>query len=128
MENIPEVWLRGPIQGIEPYLQPAAHTLLQVREDIDAAIRGLTDEQVWRRPGGAAAIGYHLHHLPGEPRAAPTYSRGESLSPDQQARLASEKTVYDVRPGLDPLLARLRNGIEEAITYLRAVPPETCCC
>ncbi len=125
MENIPEVWLRGPIQGIEPYLQPAAHTLQQVREDIDAATRGLNDEQVWRRPGGAAAIGYHLHHLPGSLERLLTYSRGESLSAEQQARLASEKTVYDDRPGLDPLLTRLRNGIEEAVSYLRTVPAET---
>jgi hypothetical protein len=42
MENIPEVWLRGPMPGIQPYLQPAAHTLQQVREDIEAAVQGHT--------------------------------------------------------------------------------------
>jgi hypothetical protein len=37
----PEVWLRGPLPGIDPVLMPAVHTLLQAREDIAAAAAGL---------------------------------------------------------------------------------------
>jgi hypothetical protein len=33
----PEVWLRGPLPGIDPVLMPAVHTLVQAREDIAAA-------------------------------------------------------------------------------------------
>ena len=33
----PEVWLRGPLPGIDSMLMPAAHTLVQAREDIAAA-------------------------------------------------------------------------------------------
>ncbi len=124
MDNIPEVWLRGPMPGIQPYLQPAAHTLQQVREDIEAAIRDLTPDQLWRRPGGAAAIGFHLHHLPGSLERLLTYSRGESLSPGQMERLASERTVHEERPGLDALVTRLTGEIECAHDYLRAVPAE----
>ena len=29
-----EVWMRGPISGISPLLQPVAHALLQIDEDI----------------------------------------------------------------------------------------------
>ncbi len=125
MENIPEVWLRGPIPGIQPYLQPAAHTLQQVREDVEPVVQGLTAEQLWHRPGGAAAIGFHLHHLPGSLERLLTYSRGESLSPEQMSRLASEKTVHEDRPTLDALLTRLTGGIEQALDYLRAIPAET---
>lgn len=125
MDNIPEVWLRGPMPGIQPYLQPAAHTLHQVREDIEAAVQGLTPEQLWQRPGGAAAIGFHLHHLPGSLERLLTYSRGESLSPEQTARLASEKTVHEDRPGLDALLTRLTAEIERALDYLRSIPLDT---
>lgn len=125
MESIPEVWLRGPMQGIQPYLQPAAHTLQQVREDIVPVVQGLMDDQVWRRPGGAAAIGYHLCHLPGSLDRLLTYSRGASLSADQLAALASEKTVHDEKPGVEALLDRLTDGIERALEYLRTVPPET---
>ena len=106
MDPIPEVWLRGPIPGIQPYLQPAAHTLQQVREDIEPAVQGLTTDQLWRRPGGAAAIGFHLHHLPGSLERLLTYSRGESLSPEQMARLASERTVHEDRPSLEALLEK----------------------
>ena len=125
MENIPEVWLRGPMPGVQPYLQPAAHTLQQVREDIVSAVQGLTDAQVWMRPGGAAAIGFHLRHLPGSLHRLLTYSRGESLSAEQQAALAAEGTVYQERPGLEALLAQLTGGIERALDYLRTVPEET---
>jgi uncharacterized damage-inducible protein DinB len=124
MEKSPEVWLRGPIPGIQPYLQPAAHTLLQVREDIEEAVRGLTPDQLWHRPNGAAAIGFHLHHLPGSLERLLTYSRGEMLSPDQMARLASEKTVHEDRPLLDALLARLSGEIQRALDYFRSLPQE----
>lgn len=125
METIPEVWLRGPMPGIQPYLQPAAHTIQQVREDILAAVQGLSHADVWNRPGGAAAIGFHLRHLPGSLDRLLTYSRGESLSPEQLAALAAERTVYDERPELQSLLARLGGGIDRALEYLKSVPPET---
>ena len=124
MESIPEVWLRGPMPGIQPYLQPAAHALQQVREDIEPAVQGLTPDQLWQRPNGAGAIGFHLHHLPGSLERLLTYSRGETLSPDQMTRLASEKTVHEDRPGLDALLARLTGEIERALDYLRSLPED----
>ncbi len=124
MDSIPEVWLRGPLPGIQPYLQPAAHALQQVREDIEPAAQDLTPDQLWHRPGGAAAIGFHLHHLPGSLERLLTYSRGEPLSAEHMARLASERTVHEDRPGLDALLTRLTGEIERALDYLRTVPVE----
>lgn len=124
MDSIPEVWLRGPLPGIQPYLQPAAHALQQVREDIEPAAQDLTPDQLWHRPGGAAAIGFHLHHLPGSLERLLTYSRGEPLSAEQMARLASERTVHEDRPGLDALLTRLTGEIERALDYLRTVTTE----
>lgn len=124
METIPEAWLRGPIPGIQPYLQPAAHALQQVREDIELAVQELTTDRLWQRPGGAAAIGFHLHHLPGSLERLLTYSRGESLSPEQMARLASERTVHEDRPSLEALLSRLTGEIDRAFDYLRSIPQE----
>jgi hypothetical protein len=120
METIPEVWLRGPVPGIQPNLQPAAHTLQQVREDIEPVVQGLTPDQLWHRPGGAAAVGLHLHHLPGSLERLLTYSRGESLSSEQMARLASERTMHEDRPSLDALLTRLTGKIERALDCLRS--------
>lgn len=119
-----EVWLRGPIDGIQPYLQPAAHTLLQVQEDVEAAVAGLSEQQIWARPGNVAAIGFHLLHVAGSLDRLLTYSRGEPLSATQLAVLAGERTAYEDRPDLATLLAGLGSGIHGALTYLGAVSPE----
>src|SRR3954465_2360475 len=116
-----EVWLRGPVPDIQPLLQPAAHTILQVGEDVLPIVERLTPAQLWARPGGAAAIGFHLAHLPGSLERLLTYSRGESLSPDQFARLTAERTVHEDRPQLAALLDAFRSGLGAAIDYLRTV-------
>jgi uncharacterized damage-inducible protein DinB len=121
----PEVWLRGPIAGIQPLLQPAAHAIQQAGEDVIPIVRHLTPAQLWTRPGGAAAIGFHLAHLPGSLDRLLTYSRGEGLSADQQAALAAERTVHEDRPELALLLARFSAGLEAAIDYLRTVAADT---
>ena len=120
-----EVWLRGPVDGIQPLLQPAAHTLIQVGEDILPLVRHLAPGDLWARPGGAASMGFHLAHLPGSLDRLLTYSRGEGLSAAQLAVLAAEKTVPDDRPALSGLLAAFTAGLDAAIAYLRTVPAES---
>jgi len=122
--TVPEVWLRGPVPGIRPLLQPAAHTLLQVGEDVLPIVDHLSPAQLWTRPGGAAAIGFHLVHLPGSLERLLTYSRGESLSPDQFARLTAERSVHEDRPALSGILTRFRANLDAAIDYLRTVPED----
>jgi len=117
-----EVWLRGPIEGIDPLLQPAAHALRQVQEDVEPLVRGLAPALLWARPGGVAAIGFHLAHLPGSLDRLLTYSRGQGLSADQLATLAAEGTVHADRTELSRLLARFTAGVDGAIDYLRSVP------
>ena len=58
-----ESWLRGPIAGVHPMLMPAAHALLQTMADAEAATAGLSVEELWKLPGTAAPIGFHLKHL-----------------------------------------------------------------
>jgi uncharacterized damage-inducible protein DinB len=122
---VPEVWLRGPILGIQPLLQPAAHAIQQVGEDVIPLVQHLTPEQLWARPGGAAAIGFHLAHLPGSLERLLTYSRAESLTPDQLGSLAAERTVHEDRPVLAHLLARFSAGLDAAMEYLKTVPPDS---
>ncbi len=125
MTTPPEVWLRGPVPGIQPLLQPAAHAILQVGEDVIPIVRHLTPAQLWTRPGGAAAIGFHLAHLPGSLDRLLTYSRSEPLSADQLASLAAERTVHDDKPQLEPLLTRFRATLDAAIEYLRTVSSDS---
>jgi uncharacterized damage-inducible protein DinB len=121
MANEPEAWLRGPIEGIEPLLMPAAHALIQAREDIDRAASNATVEQLWQRPGGAASAGFHLRHIAGSLDRLYTYARGESLSEGQRAALAVEST-----PGADAraLVRGAGAAIDRALDQLRHTPRE----
>lgn len=49
----PEVWLRGPIDGVPALLQPVAHSLLQCREEIERLLAGMSAERIWRVNGEA---------------------------------------------------------------------------
>jgi len=117
-----EVWLRGPVDGILPLLQPAAHAILQVGEDVPPIVADLTPDQLWARPGGAAAIGFHLLHLPASLDRLLTYSRGAALTPAQFNSLAAERTAHEDRPELSRLVARFGAAIDAAVAYLRTVP------
>ena len=116
-----EVWLRGPLAGITPLLQPAAHALQQVREDVVPLVSALSPEQLWARPGGVASIGFHVAHIPGSLDRLLAYSRGDALSDAQRAILAAERTVHDDRPSVDVLLERFAAGFDAAFAYLRTV-------
>ena len=74
--SLPEVWLRGPIDGFDPSVMPAVHALLQVREDLRHLVATVPAAHVWARPGGAASIGFHLRHTGGALDRLLTYARG----------------------------------------------------
>lgn len=123
MSPLPEVWLRGPIEGVPPLLQPVAHGLQQCREEITALLADLTSEQIWMTPGGAASIGFHVRHAAGSLDRLFTYARGERLSADQRAALAAE-----IHPDLAPnagarLAAAFEEAVERALAQLRATDP-----
>src|SRR5476649_355312 len=81
----PEVWMRGPIEGIDPMLMPVAHALVQVSEDLEQLIWRVPADRVWVQPGGAASIGFHVRHLGGALDRLFTYARGEMLTDAQKS-------------------------------------------
>jgi uncharacterized damage-inducible protein DinB len=104
-------------------LQPVAHALVQVAEETPIVVAALSPDQIWARPGGAASIGFHLAHAAGSLDRLFTYARGESLSSDQQAALAAERTIDHTQPGAPALLGLLSRSVDAALQYLRTVPP-----
>lgn len=120
----PEAWLRGPVDGVDPYLMPVAHALVGAREDLAAATDGLSAEQLWARPGGAASIGFHLRHVAGALDRLFTYARGEALTEAQRAEVkaAGVQPGPETEPG--PLLARVDAAVEAALAQLRATARE----
>jgi hypothetical protein len=118
----PEVWLRGPLIAVPPYLQPVAHSLLQCREEVHALLARLTVAQMTDRPNGAASISYHLRHAVGSLDRLLTYARGEQLSEEHLDALAREKNE-DPTPHLGLRLRALFDGaVERALAQVRATP------
>lgn len=120
-----EAWLSGPVAGVPPLLMPIAHAWLQALEDLTAAAEPLTPEELWRRPGGAASVGFHLRHVAGVLDRLFTYARGEQLTPTQLAAAAAEAEPGDPPPHAEELLGDLRTAIERALQRLRNTPETT---
>lgn len=123
--NLPEVWMRGPVEGVAPELQPVAHSLLQVREEIERFAADLTPEQLWARPGQAGAIGFHLRHIAGATDRLLTYARDESLTPEQLAFLKAEAAPGDPPAGAAETLTIAYEALDAALAQVRGTDVST---
>jgi hypothetical protein len=124
-ESLPEVWLRGPVEGVPAPLQPVAHALLQAREEVEAMMAGFPDEKLWQRPAGVAAPGFHLQHLSGVLSRLFTYARGEALSPSQREALKSEEIPPQPDVTTSHLVAAFRRQVDTTIEALRGTDERT---
>ena len=124
MANVPEVWLRGPLDGYPGLLMPVAHALLQAREDIERLVATVRAEAVWARPGGAASIGFHVLHAGGAIDRLCTYARGEPLN-DAQLRALRAESADEPRRLLAEVAARTISSIDHALAQVRATSPES---
>jgi uncharacterized damage-inducible protein DinB len=115
----PEVWLRGPLPEYIDELQPVAHSLLQVREEIQR-VASLAPEQLWARPGGAVSIGFHLTHLAGSLDRLLTYAGGKPLTAAQHAALASEEC--EGQKSAETLVRQAQAAIDRALTHVLTTP------
>ena len=117
-----EVWLRGPLPDISPLLMPAAHCLLQCREEVESAASPLTPEQLWARPAGVASVGFHLRHIVGSLDRLLTYARGAQLDGAQVAALRHEAESGDPPVEAAALVAGVQVAIDSAVAVLRTTP------
>ena len=130
-QKLPEVWLRGSIPDYPALLQPVAHALLQVREELNELMKGFPEVLLWMRPGGVASPGFHLQHLTGILDRLFTYARGEQLSREQLDWLASEgklegsisldKSLELFNKQVDIALKQLSVTDEAILTEIRGV-------
>lgn len=128
----PEVWLRGPLPGIPALLQPAAHALLQAREEVFALLNDFPEIFLWVKPVGLASPGFHLQHLTGVLNRLFTYADGKLLNDEQLQYLQAEgktpEKEYSVANLLDAFskqvdaaIGQLSNEDEAKLTEVRAV-------
>lgn len=123
--NQPEVWMRGPIPGILPLLQPVAHSLLQSLEEVRAVVGLLSVSDLWARPGGAASVGFHVRHAAGSLDRLFTYARGEGLSAEQRAFLDAEAAPASPPAQAAELASAFERQVESALDQLRSTPEST---
>lgn len=123
-QNKPEVWMRGPVAGIPPLLQPVAHALLQAREELNECMVGFPDHLLWERPAGMASAGFHLQHLSGVLDRLFTYANGEQLNAGQLAYLAQETSPANPRPGVALLVERFNRQVDKTVTQLSLTPED----
>lgn len=118
-----EVWLRGPIAGIPPILQPAAHALLQAREEINSFMNDFPDDLLWEKPAGVASPGFHLRHLAGVLDRLFTYAKAETLHEAQLQYLKQEETPSAITT--KELVEHFNKQVDKAIAQLSATDENT---
>jgi DinB superfamily len=119
---LPEVWLRGPLDGYPLLLMPVAHALLQAREDIERLARTVRPQDVWTRVGAAASIGFHVQHVGGSIDRLCTYARGEPLSVQQLRALKGESDASG--RSLSEVAAETLATLDRALHQVRTTTPE----
>jgi hypothetical protein len=113
-----EVWQRGPIEGVPLLLQPVAHALLQVAEDVDKEMKSFPSELLWEKPAGMASVGFHIQHISGVIDRLFTYAKGHTLTDNQLKALSSEQVPPNENCTSDNLAGILRMWVERAVAQL----------
>jgi uncharacterized damage-inducible protein DinB len=125
-----EYWMRGPVEGITPLLQPVAHALLQAREEVNALLVGFPDAKLWIKPEGLASVGFHLQHLRGVLDRLFTYARNETLTEEKLLQLREEgipstQSIPDLlsvfNQQVDTALGQLRETSADALLMPRGI-------
>jgi hypothetical protein len=116
----PEVWLRGPLEGVIPLMQPIAHALLQAREEVNELMDDFPEILLWVNLVGMASPGFHLQHLSGVLDRLFTYAKDESLSQYQLNKLANEGKMPEINYSVMNLLEVFNRQIDKALNQLSA--------
>lgn len=113
-----EYWLRGPVPGLPALLQPAAHALLQARDEVNTLMAVFPDPLLWERPGGVASPGFHLQHLAGVLDRLLTYARDQALDHHQLKDLANEGSPVEGQATVAELLNRFNIQVDKALEQI----------
>lgn len=121
----PHAWLRGPVAGIAPSLQPAAHGFINAREESLGALAGLSAEEIWRPVHGAPSVGFHCRHMVQAADRLLTYAAGRELDDAQRQLLAEETTPPPTLIEAAALGAMIERGMDRALVALESFDERT---
>jgi len=123
MDALPEPWLRGAIEGVDPLVAPLLYSFQQAREDLSRHTEELTPEQIWATPHGFGSVGFHLRHIAGSTDSLMTYLQGGALSAAQMKTLETEHIPAGA--GREELLALVDKAFQDAEAVVRSIDPAT---
>ena len=109
--------MRGVVPGIDPVIGHLLRASEQIREDIEAAVAPLTAEQLWAKPNGMTAVGFHVKHLAGSTERLCTYLAGSQLNAEQLEAMKQEgegrESAAELIEGVKAALARYETMVRE---------------
>ena len=97
------------MEGVPLAVMPLFFSFANVKEDIQKFASGLSPEQLWRKVGGNAAVGFHMRHIPGSVDRLLTYLEGGQLTEQQLQYLK-----HEAEPGAT--FAQLFTGLEHQLS------------
>jgi uncharacterized damage-inducible protein DinB len=122
LELLPEPWLRGPIENVDPLVAPVLYSFQQAREDLSRYTTELTTAQLWARPHGFGSAGFHMRHIAGSTERLMSYLEERPLAPEQLAAVEHE---HDPGMDRDQLLAELDRSLRNAEAIVCRIDPST---
>jgi uncharacterized damage-inducible protein DinB len=113
-----EPWLRGRLEGVPLAVMPLFFCFANVREDLRRHAADLSTEEIWRKAGTNAPLGFHLRHIAGSVDRLLTYLEGGSLTREQLEFLDREAEPGASFDELFSKLDRQLKAAEERLTRL----------
>jgi hypothetical protein len=118
---LPEPWLRGIDESLDPVIGHLLRASQQVREDMTRVLSSLDAVQLWRRDRNVTPAGFHAKHLAGSTDRLCTYLAGGALSEDQLVRMRAEGEGGE---SAAQLLELINESLDRYETLLRGVRPD----
>lgn len=118
-----EPWISGSYAEVDPLVRPLLHCFDHALLDLEKWTEGLTTEQMWARPLGLGAVGFHMKHITGSADRLFTYAGGQMLSEEQMRALRAEET--EAGGSREELLGEMRRMFAGIAQKVRALDPAT---
>ncbi|HEY5371356.1 MAG TPA: DinB family protein [Hanamia sp.] len=119
-----EIWQRGQIENVPALLQPVAHALLEVGEEIHYIMEDFPESLLWEKPVGVSSPAFHLQHINGVLDRLFTYARKDLLSKEQMHSLSLEGDAENNSRSMKQMISDLDTRISLALEELKHVNVE----
>ena len=115
-----EPWLRGTVTDLDPVRAAVLYSFQHAREDIEAWISRMPEEDLCMGFGNVASVGFHIRHIAGSIDRLVTYAQGSQLSEEQMQSMRTENSGIASRA---ELMKVLDESFNKAEAVLRSLDP-----